>query len=289
MTAAGTLEAFNAEQFRGDLAVWLGRGIQPSDITLTISAASVLITVDVVVTAKSTAEATATLLRQTEGAALASALGLIVQRVTPPTITVRLLDSSPSPPPPVPLPFTSPLPHSHAPQTAPATPVVPTSSATTAMTSAKGDSPSLLLFVVIAGSASAVLLMGLLLCWYRRRRTQKRVQLSSNALRTFFQRQASKDSVNGRSSPGKRSIMVISKLRVRRSPGSQTSCRAKTGNAVGRAPVVVHRHFGFGESTTDTHVMDVVVEVDAELKRGNDIENVIDDVKQGSMEHVLRT
>lgn len=98
-TVAGTVEAFNDRRFKTKLAAML-TGVSPSDIELTVAAASVSVTARILASNQKVARKARDKIDELASgttAAASDALGVRVERLTPPAITVEL-DLPPAPP-----------------------------------------------------------------------------------------------------------------------------------------------------------------------------------------------
>ena len=95
-TVAGTVEAFDTAGYKTKLATFLGGGVTASDITLTVTAASVKVTAEIVSSSAATAAALSAKIDSSSTAALTSALGVTVESKLAASVEQKLV----APPPP---------------------------------------------------------------------------------------------------------------------------------------------------------------------------------------------
>merc|ERR1719440_2767209 len=100
MTLAGTVSSFDQSAFIAQLAALLG--VSASDITITVSAGSITISISVVARGSPTANIVASLTQPVS--ALSTALGVTVQTAATPAVSDPVAVYAPSPPPPSPSP-----------------------------------------------------------------------------------------------------------------------------------------------------------------------------------------
>ena len=118
-TVAGTVDTFDRNAFRTRLlALFASRA---EDVTLTVSAASVLVTASIVTPSASSADAAISTLTASSAASLSAALNVTVETVAAPSVAYDEVVLAPSPPPPHPPPAPLPPP----PYTTPPPPRLP--------------------------------------------------------------------------------------------------------------------------------------------------------------------
>ena len=108
-TVDGTLETFNQNAYRANLAAMLGDGMRQSDITLQLTAGSVTVVATISPPTLNSAKSTLSTLTALTAASNATAilstgLGMTVASVAPPVLTFALKVSPEAPPPPPPTP-----------------------------------------------------------------------------------------------------------------------------------------------------------------------------------------
>jgi leishmanolysin-like peptidase len=99
MTCAGTVDTFDAAAFKAKLATFLGNGITEDEIKLTVTAASVVVAVQVVAPTASVASAVSSTVATATASSLTAALEVTVTAVTAPSTTLQVI-AAPAPPPP---------------------------------------------------------------------------------------------------------------------------------------------------------------------------------------------
>jgi len=107
-TVAGTVETFDADAYKGNLAVELG--VSTDEITLNVSAASVLVVATIRPTSVALAAVESAAAELSQSADVSARLGVEVEQISEPVVTTVVLDA-PSPPPSLP-PSPSPAPPS---------------------------------------------------------------------------------------------------------------------------------------------------------------------------------
>ena len=98
MTIAGTIDAFDEVAYKVGLAQVMGNGIEPGDITLTVRDGSIIVLATVATSSQSAASAAATALTTTTTSQLDTALGVSVQSVANPVVSIQMVAASPPPP-----------------------------------------------------------------------------------------------------------------------------------------------------------------------------------------------
>lgn len=94
LTAAGTVEAFDASRFKARLAASVG--VTPADISLAVAAASVRVVATIRVAAAAAATGVASTL-QVDPSALSELVGVTVLSASAPVVLVRLVPVAPPP------------------------------------------------------------------------------------------------------------------------------------------------------------------------------------------------
>eukprot|EP00964_Phaeocystis_antarctica_P147045 scaffold113524_cov47-Phaeocystis_antarctica.AAC.1 len=130
MTVAGTVETFDAADFKLHLATLVG--VEPAAVTLNVTAASVRVTATIRVVGEAARVVASVQALANNASALSLAAGVTIQSVDTPTVSVRLV-VAPSPPPrSLPPPSSSPPPPSPSlpppPPPPPSSPPLPPSS-----------------------------------------------------------------------------------------------------------------------------------------------------------------
>ena len=97
-TVAGTVEQFDSAAFKTNLAAGL-RGVNVSDISLTVTSGSVKVAVKIVTTSEKVADDTVAFVAVADTASLSALLGVTVTSFTP-AAKIRLVLQAPPPSPP---------------------------------------------------------------------------------------------------------------------------------------------------------------------------------------------
>ena len=98
MTIAGTIDAFDEAAYKVGLAQVMGNGIEPDDITLTVRDGSIIVLATVATSSQSAASAAVTSLTTTVTSQLNAALGVSVQSIANPQVSIQMVAASPPPP-----------------------------------------------------------------------------------------------------------------------------------------------------------------------------------------------
>ena len=101
---SGTVDTFDADAYKANMAPLL-EGVDPSDITLSVSAASVQVVAEIIAADASIADSVVTTIQSYDSGAMSAALGVTVEQVVAPVIEVVVLTA---PPPPSPEPLSPP-------------------------------------------------------------------------------------------------------------------------------------------------------------------------------------
>ena len=121
---AGTVADFDQTAYKNNMASLL-TGVSPSDITLTVTAASVRIVSEIITTDQTVASEAATTIESYTPTTFSQALNVTVEAVEAPTVVVETVEASPPPlpkTPPHPPPSASPLPPPSPPPPSPSPP-----------------------------------------------------------------------------------------------------------------------------------------------------------------------
>jgi len=101
---SGTVDTFDADMYRANMASLL-EGVDPSDITLSVSAASVQVVAEIIAADESIADSVVATISTYDSAAISAVLGVTVEQVAEPVMEVVAVDAPPPPPPPSPFPI----------------------------------------------------------------------------------------------------------------------------------------------------------------------------------------
>ena len=100
VTVAGSIATFDAATYKTNLATVLGNGVTPADISVTLTAGSVIVATSVVTASSSAATSAANVLKSASTDTLSSDLGVTVTSVSETAVAHQVVVASPSPPPP---------------------------------------------------------------------------------------------------------------------------------------------------------------------------------------------
>ena len=167
MTVAGTVESFDAANFKANLAASIG--VAPAAVTLTVTAASVNVAASIKVTENATGVVASVKALASDSSALSKAVGVTIESVAAPTFSVRAI-LAPSPPPPP-----APPPGGYSPP--PPLPPAPYGRESSEFIRAGSTVSELALTLLLAGGG-AVLLLLLGYCLLRRPHGKTRKQIA---------------------------------------------------------------------------------------------------------------
>ena len=140
---AGTVADFDQTAYKNNMASLL-TGVSPSDITLTVTAASVRIVSEIITTDQTVASEAATTIESYTPTTFSQALNVTVEAVEAPTVVVETVEASPPPlpkTPPHPPPSASPLPPPSPPPPSPS-PLAPGATASPSPSPPPPSTPS---------------------------------------------------------------------------------------------------------------------------------------------------
>jgi hypothetical protein len=167
MTVPGTVESFDAANFKANLAASIG--VPPAAVTLTVTAASVNVVASIKVTENATGVVASVKALASDSSALSKAVGVTIESVAAPTFSVRAI-LAPSPPPPP-----APPPGGYSPP--PPLPPAPYGRESSEFIRAGSTVSELALTLLLAGGG-AVLLLLLGYCLLRRPHGKTRKQIA---------------------------------------------------------------------------------------------------------------
>ena len=167
MTVPGTVESFDAANFKVNLAASIG--VMPAAVTLTVTAASVNVVASIKVTENATGVFASVKALASDSSALSKAVGVTIESVAAPTFSVRAI-LAPSPPPPP-----APPPGGYSPP--PPLPPAPYGRESSEFIRAGSTVSELALTLLLAGGG-AVLLLLLGYCLLRRPHGKTRKQIA---------------------------------------------------------------------------------------------------------------